>query len=92
MIGFGIAAVIVGYFGSGIALLWAASESNCRPSVLALVAAARAVVGIGAIINVALAAEDRGPCIRYETTMHYNPATKTVAPARRCAERGEWVE
>ena len=33
-----------------------------------------------------------GPCVKYETQMYYNAATKTMMPARVCIERGEWVE
>lgn len=32
------------------------------------------------------------PCVRYETTMQYNAATKTTMPVRYCAQYGEWVE
>ena len=32
------------------------------------------------------------PCVKYETTMQYNSATKTVMPMRYCVERGEWVQ
>ena len=35
---------------------------------------------------------ERGPCVQYETQMHYNAATKTTMPARVCVLRGEWVE
>lgn len=34
----------------------------------------------------------KGPCVQYETQMHFNAATKTVMPARVCVLRGEWVE
>ena len=37
-------------------------------------------------------AKKRGPCLRYETGMQFNPATKTMMPYRVCAERGEWIE
>ena len=35
---------------------------------------------------------NKGPCVKYETQMHYNPAVKTMTPARVCVLRGEWVE
>ena len=35
---------------------------------------------------------NKGPCVKYETQMHYNPAVKTMMPARVCVQRGEWVE
>lgn len=31
------------------------------------------------------------PCVKYETTMQYNAATKTTMPVRYCALEGEWV-
>ena len=34
----------------------------------------------------------KGPCVQYETQMHFNAATKTMMPARVCVLRGEWVE
>lgn len=34
----------------------------------------------------------KGPCVKHETQMHYNAATKTMMPARVCVQRGEWVE
>jgi hypothetical protein len=37
-------------------------------------------------------ADKQGPCLRYETSMYYNSATKTMMPARRCVERAEWVK
>ena len=35
---------------------------------------------------------NKGPCVKHETQMHYNVATKTMMPARVCVQRGEWVE
>jgi hypothetical protein len=35
---------------------------------------------------------NKGPCLRYETSMYFNASTKTMLPARRCAERAEWVQ
>lgn len=37
-------------------------------------------------------ADKKGPCVSYETQMHYNAATKTMMPARVCTLRGEWVK
>ena len=55
------------------------------------VAVAITVGGLGAIIQGDMAANARGPCLRYETIMMFNAATKTVMPVRHCVERGEWV-
>ena len=32
------------------------------------------------------------PCVRHETMMQYNAATKTTMPVRYCAQYGEWVK
>lgn len=39
-----------------------------------------------------LTQEDDQPCVRYETTMQYNAATKTTMPVRYCAQYGEWLK
>lgn len=44
------------------------------------------------IIYLSRAADAEGPCVQYETQMHYNAATKTMMPARVCVLRGEWIE
>lgn len=36
--------------------------------------------------------EKENPCVKTETTMQYNPSTKTVMPLEVCVERGRWVE
>ena len=35
--------------------------------------------------------QEKGPCVAYETQLHYNAATKTMMPAKVCVNRGEWV-
>lgn len=35
---------------------------------------------------------NKGPCVKYETQMHYNAAVKTMMPARVCVQRVELVE
>lgn len=32
------------------------------------------------------------PCVKYETTMQYNAATKSTMPVRYCALEGEWID
>jgi hypothetical protein len=34
---------------------------------------------------------EKGPCFEYQTGVHYNPATKTMMPYKKCIDRGEWV-
>ena len=40
----------------------------------------------------AMSQPDNKPCVRYETIMQYNAATKTTMPMRYCAQYGEWVK
>jgi len=49
-------------------------------------------ISIAGVLWLIAEAEQRGPCLRYETGMQFNPATKTTMPYRFCAERGEWIE
>lgn len=44
------------------------------------------------LISLMCEAENKNPCLEYETTMMYNVATKTMMPVRSCKKRGEWVE
>ena len=37
-------------------------------------------------------ADEKGPCVQYETQLYYNAATKTMMPANVCVLRGEWIE
>ena len=46
---------------------------------------------IGAVYWRIDALTNKGPCLRYETGVHFNPATKSMARYRVCAERGEWI-
>jgi len=47
---------------------------------------------LGAMVFVMAQKTQSGPCVTWETQMHYNPALKMMAPARVCTLRGEWVE
>ncbi|QZP24185.1 hypothetical protein [Pseudomonas mosselii] len=49
------------------------------------------VTVIAFLLYAAKAESDKGPCLHYETQMHWNAATKTMMPARVCVDRGEWV-
>lgn len=50
------------------------------------------VVTFAFLCYAVIESNNKGPCVKYETQMHYNAATKTMMPARVCVERGEWVE
>jgi hypothetical protein len=50
------------------------------------------VITVAIIIGAASQEENKGPCVKYETQLSYNAATKTTMPYRVCAERGEWVK
>lgn len=45
--------------------------------------------GVGLVVQ---SEEEKGPCVQYETQLHFNAATKTMMPARVCILRGEWIE
>lgn len=44
------------------------------------------------LLSLVIDAENKNPCLEYETTMMYNAATKTMMPVRSCKKRGEWAE
>lgn len=62
------------------------------PKAWAVVAVVCWAIVLGGVFHVAVQEENKGPCLRYETSMYYNAGTKTMMPARRCAERAEWVQ
>lgn len=91
MSGFLIAVAIVVWFAVIAWAAFTASERhmNGKPWIAhAVTAAAVFTLGLGLAINAA-AAEDGGPCLRYETGVM--PTGKTVVPYQYCVERGEWV-
>ena len=52
---------------------------------------------IGLVIALSLAIwaasnSDNQPCVKYETTLQYNAATKTTMPVRYCSIQGEWIK
>jgi hypothetical protein len=92
MTGFIIAALIVGYFGVAIAWLWLSIEKDINFLLSFVVLGLWLALGLGFAIQSAIKEEESGPCLQWETSMIYNPATKMVQPARRCVERAEWVK
>ncbi|HRN97604.1 MAG TPA: hypothetical protein PLZ58_04120 [Candidatus Saccharibacteria bacterium] len=50
------------------------------------------IITIAFLCYAVVESNNKGPCVKYETQMHYNAATKTMMPARVCVLRGEWVE
>lgn len=81
----GIAAVI----GILVVLLILAADTG-NPFWLVLL-----ILYISALIALAVIADieegKKGPCVKHETVLMYNAATKTNMPAKICVERGEWV-
>ena len=92
MTGFIIAALIVGYFGVAVAWLWLSIAKDIKPLLSFVVLGLWMALGLGFVIQAAISEEESGPCLRWETSMIFNPATKMVQPARRCVERAEWVK
>jgi hypothetical protein len=51
-----------------------------------------AVLTVAVIIGAASQEEDKGPCLKKETSYTYNAGTKTMMPYTKCVERGEWIK
>lgn len=69
------------------------SVMDCGANVITYVVAALfSVLSIAGVLYIVDSGERKGPCVKYETQMHYNAATKTMMPARVCVLRGEWVK
>lgn len=49
------------------------------------------IVCIASVLWLVSSNEDK-PCVKYDTTYQYNPATKTTMPVQYCAVEGEWVK
>lgn len=67
------------------ALVAESGAARCAPVILC-------VVTFAFLCYAVVESNNKGPCVKYETQMHYNAATKTMMPARVCVLRGEWVE
>lgn len=97
MTGYIIAAAFVLWAGALFGTLYQTALARSTARAAAWAAAWAAVLfgvltlGLGTALNFADQQAAVGPCLRYETGVQYNPATKTVMPYRRCAERGEWI-
>lgn len=85
-----IATVLIGWFVvmAGL-LIYSIEKSKPVYGVLALIVL---IAGLAWAIQALLDEDDKGPCLREETGMMYNTATKTMMPYKYCAERGEWVK
>lgn len=93
MTGYALAAAIVLWVGAVFCALYQTvfASSETRAAAWAAVLFGVLTLGLGAAFNLETYQAAVGPCLRYETGMQYNPATKTVMPYRSCAERGEWI-
>ena len=93
MTGYIIAAAFLLWVGAALCALHKTvfASSAARMAAWAAVLFGVLTLGLGTALNFADQQAAVGPCLRYETGVQYNPATKTVMPYRRCAERGEWI-
>ena len=89
MTGFVFAAIVLAWL---MAIVYFGGKAVCGSFVSGLCVCALLIGGFGVVINAVIAEKETGPCLRYETGMHYSPATRTMMPYRTCAERGEWIE
>jgi hypothetical protein len=84
-----VVAVVVA-FGKA---LWYGTEGPVKKAVLWGAALfLLVVIPLGVMFERAAQTRAAGPCLRYETGTHFNAATRTMMPYRRCVERGEWIE
>lgn len=80
--------------GAGAWMLWKPWENDDRGFRMSL---GGILVGTGLVMFIIIgyiATHPPGeakPCVRWDTSAQYNPATKTVMPMRYCAQYGEWV-
>lgn len=93
MTGYALAAAFLLWCGAVFCALYQTvfASSAARMVAWAAVLLGVLTLGLGTALNFADQQAAVGPCLRYETGMQYNPATKTAMPYRRCAERGEWI-
>lgn len=80
----GLAFVVMGMFIDELEVF----ESRSKTIALAIVL----TIGLIAVLIWVANQSDNRPCVRYDTTMQYNAATKTTMPVRYCAQYGEWVD
>ena len=89
VVGIVTAAILVGWIGGVVALIFLWSETDDWR--YGLLGAALLVVGFGLLFGSLAEQEAKSPCAAYEVQNRYNPAIKSYAPMRVCVERGEWV-
>lgn len=86
------AAILIATLLLGVWLFFKAVDSESFFSVFSILAFLFWAALLGLLIKSRVEDNAMGPCVQYETQMHYNAATKTMMPARVCVLRGEWVE
>lgn len=82
---------VVSFIALGCFLVVKAADEYTLMNPYSFGAFAWAVLLVAALSYAAAHEDDKGPCLRYETSMYWNAATKTMMPARVCVERAEWV-
>ena len=65
---------------------------DSRSLALSWLCRAACFLSLAWLFGLMIESDQEFPCVKYETTMQYNSATKTVMPMRYCVERGEWVQ
>jgi hypothetical protein len=48
--------------------------------------------GVYAVFHISGSSESPPPCVKYETKLIFDPATKASRPARFCVQEGTWVQ
>lgn len=84
--------VIIGALVLLVVLTSRAMDSDSLLNKWSLASFLWASVCLAVALQASISQEEKGPCLHYETQMHWNAGTKTMMPARVCVSRGEWVK
>jgi membrane protein implicated in regulation of membrane protease activity len=84
-----VVTAFVVWFGAILGCIVYASDVESIP--VAILAIVIFILGMAFVMKMTTEEEKNHPCLKTETSMVYNPATKTVMPMQYCVERGTWV-
>ncbi len=86
------AIIILAWIGLFAGSFIALAEGFTGGPITSIIGGAIGLVTALSLLFWAIGNSDNKPCAKYETTMQYNAATKTMMPIRYCALKGEWVK
>jgi len=84
-----IAVLIVGVIGGLVYCMGQAMDGDIR---FGIATVAIIIFILTFIIKWSTEEEEQGPCLKKETSLAWNAATKTMMPYTSCTERGTWTK